>query len=88
LKVLGCRNSGYKLRQHEAERREIIEALAAETRFDGDASMMIGDDDVLDAAVCVLAGGHFLRGLCYPPTDTESAEKEGWIWVRSAAEMY
>ncbi|MGR9074455.1 MAG: DUF429 domain-containing protein, partial [Gammaproteobacteria bacterium] len=26
LKVLGCRNSGYKLRQHEAERREIIEA--------------------------------------------------------------
>ncbi len=40
------------------------------------------DDDILDAAVCVLAGFHFINNKCMPPLDIDLARKEGWIWVK------
>lgn len=50
------------------------------------ASQILTDkrEDMLDAAVCVLAGADFLRGLCVPPTaeGLPLAEQEGWIWYR------
>ena len=41
-------------------------------------------EDMLDAAICVLAGADFLRGLCASPGPAEFslAQREGWIWVR------
>lgn len=41
-------------------------------------------EDLLDAAVCVLAGADFLEGLCAPPApaDLPLAQQEGWIWFR------
>ena len=34
---------------------------------------LIANDDVLDAAVCVLAGSDFLRGDCLAPEDAAQA---------------
>ena len=41
-------------------------------------------EDMLDAAVCVLAGADFIKGHCAPPTPAELpiAQQEGWIWYR------
>lgn len=39
--------------------------------------------DVLDAAVCVLAGADFQRGQALPPLDLARAKRESWIWCRS-----
>lgn len=41
-------------------------------------------EDMLDAAICVLAGADFLRGDCTAPTPDQRplAELEGWIWHR------
>jgi len=43
---------------------------------------MIQDDDVLDAAICVLSGFYFLSNQCLAPPNLELAKKEGWIWVK------
>lgn len=83
LKIVGCRSNGYKKPEHTGERNEIVAALANDIEFAADTALMIGDDDVLDAAVCLLAGCYFLRNQCYPPVDMELAKKEGWIWVKA-----
>lgn len=51
-----------------------------------DTSLLLQNDDVLDAALCVLAGADFLQGQAEPPTDWPQARKEGWIWVRNQRE--
>jgi predicted RNase H-like nuclease len=40
---------------------------------------------VLDAVICVIAGGDFLSKKCIPvkTEDKDLARKEGWIWVKS-----
>jgi hypothetical protein len=43
---------------------------------------MIADDDMLDAAVCVLAGHDFLIGTAKAPADVDPFRTEGWIWAR------
>lgn len=40
---------------------------------------LCGNDDLLDAAVCVLAVQDFLTGRAVPPPDRCLAEREGWI---------
>jgi hypothetical protein len=81
LKLAGYRSDGYKKKDNSAQRREIISAISSEIQFGIDTMLMVGDDDILDAAVCVLAGHHFLKGYCFSPVDSELAKKEGWIWV-------
>ena len=66
----------------EARRCEIVEALRQrmtipERRVDA----LCRNDDLLDAAVCVLAAQDFLRGRAVPPPDRCLAEREGWIWT-------
>jgi len=66
------------------ERRRILEGVSRAQRFQGMAwhrSAMLGDRNVLDAVVCVLAGIDFLEGRSVPPTDQPLALREGWIWV-------
>lgn len=43
--------------------------------------MVLRSKDAVDAAVCALAAGDFLRGHAVGPTDAESARIEGWIWA-------
>ena len=51
-----------------------------------DTSTMEDNDNVLDAALCVLAAVDFLRGDAMEPEDQPKAWKEGWIWVREKVE--
>jgi hypothetical protein len=44
--------------------------------------LVMENDDLLDAMVCVLAGADFARGEALPPEDLEQARREGWIWFR------
>jgi hypothetical protein len=63
----------------------LIQSLGAHIGLPDDTSLMAENDDVLDAAVCVLAGADFLSGKAMEPDEEEKkyAEQEGWIWVRN-----
>jgi predicted RNase H-like nuclease len=86
-KQLGICSDVYKKKENTVERNEILSSLSQTIRFNTDTSHLIKDDDVLDAAVCVLAGSHFLRNQSMPPVDLELAKKEDWIWVKAGEEM-
>lgn len=80
LKAKGYISKGYKKRDQIAERSRIVAQLTecCTIRHSGD---LISEADVLDAAVCVLAGHEFLAGRAMAPRDNSSAQQEGWIWV-------
>ena len=82
LKASGLRGDGYKKKENTEQRRELCDKLVNSIEFSTDISLMINDDDVLDAAVCVLSGYYFLTNQCMPPDDYVVAKKEGWIWVK------
>ncbi len=42
---------------------------------------VLGNADMLDAVVCILAGRDFLEGWAFKPRDQAMARTEGWIWV-------
>lgn len=83
LKVLGIRSSGYKRKNQDGERWEMIKALSHWVEIGGHAPDLVRNPDVLDAVVCVVAGMDFISGKATQPTDKKLAEREGWIWVRS-----
>lgn len=74
---------GYKSRDREGARRRFLRELGQVIALPADPSLLETNQDVLDAAICVLAGVDFLRGEVHRPTDLELAKKEGWIWVRN-----
>jgi hypothetical protein len=82
LKTSGMVFQGYKGSSQTAQRAGIATLLPRQMTFATDTAILLSDDDVLDAAICVLAGYHFLQGLCIPPTDPDLARREGWIWFR------
>jgi predicted RNase H-like nuclease len=82
LKTSGMVFQGYKGSSQTAQRAGIATLLPRQMTFATDTAILLSDDDVLDAAICVLAGYHFLQGLCIPPTDPDLARWEGWIWFR------
>ena len=43
--------------------------------------MLLGNADVFDAAVCVLAAQDFLSVPVIQPESLQEARKEGWIWI-------
>ena len=73
---------GYKRTEHLAGRAAIMARLKPLFGFPADTAAMQRHADALDAAVCVLAGFDFLRGLAYEPADPDLARHEGWMWVR------
>lgn len=83
LKRLEYLSSGYKKKENTKQRREIFNAISKDITFNSVTSQMINDDDVLDAAICVLSGYHFITDQCFPPNNHELAKKEGWIWVKN-----
>ena len=85
--------SGYKKKTladratARSARERLLACLAPELSIPPALATLIlaaAREDMLDAAVCVLAGADFLRGLCAPPGPAELslAHREGWIWVR------
>ncbi len=74
--------SGYKRMDQIEVRRNILDRLKQKISFEVESTLAQHNADMLDAIVCVLAGGDFLSGEALPPGDMGRAEKEGWIWVR------
>jgi predicted RNase H-like nuclease len=82
LTVHGMPASGYKHRSDGIELREaMVGHLERVLTLKADPAALTESADVLDAAVCVLAGADFLRGRSVPPRNPSVAQREGWIWV-------
>ena len=77
LKAHGIRSSGYKKPGQTEERREIIAGLAERMEVRTRIGPLEHKADVLDAAVCVLAGADFLSGRALSPEDLVTAEWRG-----------
>jgi len=84
LTAYGLTNSGYKdgSAEHRRMRASILGQLAAWVSI-AEPAPLIANADILDAALCCLAGADFLQGHSYPPADRQQAGKEGWIWVKA-----
>jgi hypothetical protein len=82
LAACGVDARGYKGPGAVAPRRALLRFLGEQVRLPADCSLMVENDDALDAALCVLAGVDFLRGRVLAPEELGLARKEGWIWIR------
>lgn len=83
LQALGVQPYGYKPSEAVAARRAILEKILPLLPAGSQPGPLLASADVLDAALCVLAGADFLAGRCYPPGQPGgAAQNEGWIWVR------
>lgn len=84
--AVGASTKGYKAKSTSGRdaRSKILTILQGEMDLVCDADLLLESDDALDAAVCVLAGADFLRGMAVAPgVDREElVRKEGWIWCR------
>ena len=83
LQCYGIRNVGYKAKEQEAQRVDILNGLRKVMDIRCNSLQMRQSADVLDSAVCLLAAKDFLNGDVYFPSDSEQAKKEGWIWVKN-----
>ncbi|MAU01116.1 MAG: hypothetical protein CL608_28570 [Anaerolineaceae bacterium] len=77
----------YKGKDGENGRSVILHQLKQHVTLPTNTQLLLKNDDVLDAALCVLAGADFLRGGAGPPANIDQAKKEGWIWVRTKSEQ-
>lgn len=73
--------TGYKKAGQVKERQAIIDHLQTRMRIGAFAPSLERSGDLLDAAICVLAGADFMSGRVMCPTDLQLAQREGWIWV-------
>jgi len=80
----GIKPSGYKGSSGAARstRAAIWQRLGTEIRHELSSELLTENDDLLDAAVCALAGADFARGQALAPEDRACAQREGWIWFR------
>ena len=82
LRVHGIPDTKYKKPGDVEQRSEIVRRL--ETRLEINVDLLPAlkaNADVLDAAVCILAGIDFLSGRALAPENKALAQVEGWIWV-------
>jgi len=83
LTALGLPSSGYKKRCDKKTRVRILEGIKELLDMSVAAEdALAGNADLLDAAICVLAGRDFLDWKVLPPGSLDLARQEGWIWVR------
>ena len=78
----------YKQKGSENERHELVERLADIVELGRAAhNEMVACHDLLDAAVCVIAGVNFAEGNVVEPLseEMEQAKREGWIWFKDSA---
>ena len=80
LRAWRCTFRGYREANGRSVRRKIADTVASGiTPLQDYASAPL---DAFDACLCLLAARDFLLGQAAPPGSSESARKEGWIWVR------
>jgi hypothetical protein len=86
LRASGLPYRGYKKTGQEDERRQILAALTPMLSFRPDwpafEGAAVGNADLLDAVVCLVAAKDFLDGRAIPPGDLNVTQCEGWIWAR------
>ena len=85
--TLGCykiQSTGYKEKNQQSIRREIIAGLREHMVMPSDADILEQNADALDSAVCLLAAKDFIEGNVYFPENMILAKKEGWIWAKKA----
>lgn len=87
LAARGWPSTGYKGTAGRAARDVLLQRLAGVIDLACDTAGLATNDDLLDAAVAVLAGADFLRGDVIHPSDLTLARKEGWIWVSPPADV-
>jgi predicted RNase H-like nuclease len=85
LVACGLPAKNYKNKHQAAERRTISAGLERWMQLPAERNDMESNADVLDAAICVLAGFDFVTGKATPPINLDLAQHEGWIWVRRKA---
>jgi hypothetical protein len=81
LKVRGWPSTKYKKPEQRIERQVIVDLIRKSATLPPDDSSLLACGDVLDAAICVLAGVDFLECRAGAPGNHELAAREGWIWV-------
>lgn len=85
LVACGVKVSPYKKPEQEPVREQIVDCLSKLMIVENEMRKdLLGNADLLDAAVCVLAGADFLLGKSLAPEGKcrDTSKKEGWIWVR------
>jgi predicted RNase H-like nuclease len=82
IKSYGIDVSGYKKLANRVARKQMTESLRNIIGLSAETSLMVDNDNALDAAICILAGADFLNRKVIIPTNMQLALKEGWIWAR------
>ncbi len=90
LKAWGAAYQRYKKKSQLQARHKILMGLQELLPPIAEPSVLEGNADSLDAAICVLAGADFLQGEVYQPAEAGGpglllAQNEGWIWVRKSS---
>ena len=85
LTALGLPSTGYKQPSDRKVRERILEGMRLDTGLLAEDALA-ENADLLDAAICVLAAKDFHDWKVMAPRDLDSAQKEGWIWVRPRME--
>jgi hypothetical protein len=78
LRAHRLRFAGYKKPNQLRERQEIVDALSS-LLIMAKADLPSAQPDVLDAVVCLLAGGDFMSGRSMPPEQNSLCAPRGWI---------
>lgn len=79
----GIPHEGYKGYKGLIVHQEILRELENSMVLPDECSHVEGNDDLLDAVICILAAVDFLEGNVHFPENPELAQKEGWIWFYS-----
>jgi len=85
LRAHGMPDKGYKVPGGQSQRMAVIDRLGQHFDLRGHRSQLLSNVDVLDAAICMLAGLDFEGGAAMPPENIYEARREGWIWARDPA---
>lgn len=83
LKSLKLASSGYKTAKDRDQRATMLMGLRDHLELGSYYPALVDNADVMDAAVCAVAGADFLAGRAVPPRNLDMAVVEGWIWVRT-----
>ena len=83
--LLPSRSYKQSTKESDRERHQLVRGLSDIVEL-GEAARneMVACHDLLDAAVCVIAGVDFAEGDVVEPTseELEQAKREGWIWFK------
>ena len=79
-------SKGYKKKENQLEREEIISQLEHHIDLQKNKDIMLFDVNVLDSVVCLLSALDFINGNVELPENYELAKKEGWIWFKKDEE--